>query len=182
MRTFEWAIEDIIDAYPLLGLDDYAAMAVALLRREPPPCEFLVQIQGFTIDDLESEDQFNLNVTWNPRTRARAERLERTKQRASIVEGAAVAMTALLISHLIKDSDWGVTLRGDGPDYWLPRLKHALEITGTERFAELARRRREKKRQVLGNARGWDGYVVLCCFAEPRRLIQWIHYSQQEES
>jgi hypothetical protein len=180
MRTFEWAIEDIIIGYPSLGLEDYAAMAVALMKRTAPPCEFLVQIDGFDVDDLHAEEQFLLRVTWNAETESRADRIGRTRQRAQIVEGGAIGLTVLLLGHLIHGSDLKVTIRGDAADFWLPRLHHALEISGTERVDEIARRHREKRRQVLGNSLGWDGYVVLCCFAESRRVIQWSYHSQGE--
>ena len=59
MRTFEWAIEDIVDAHPGLYLDHFAVMAVALMSRvSQMPCEFVVECEGFNLPDLEGETQF----------------------------------------------------------------------------------------------------------------------------
>ena len=178
MRTFEWAIEDIIAAYPALGLDESAAAAVALMQDSGRPCDFYVLIDGFELDDLDGERQFVVSLTWNAETATRAKQILRTKQRATVVENAAIAIAFLLMSHLISESQLLIAIRGEGPDYWLSRLHLALEISGTERFQEMTRRLREKREQLLGNWRGWDGYVVLCCFARSRRAIQWSYHSQ----
>jgi hypothetical protein len=71
--------------------------------------------------------------------------------------------------------------RGTRADYWLPRRHQVVEVSGTERFSQLAARVRQKRRQILTNAFGLDGYVVLCCFAKARRLIRWSYHLLQEE-
>ncbi len=72
-----------------------------------------------------------------------------------------------------------VTEQGDRADYWLPRLKCALEISGTQRSRELPRRQRDKTAQLLANPRRWDGYVFICCFSARRRLIRWSYHRQE---
>jgi hypothetical protein len=94
MQTFEWVIEDIVAAYPALSLDEDAAMAVALTRHAPAPCDFLVEVDGFDLADLGKEKRFVLRLIWNAETMTRAERIERTKQRTPIVERGAVAVAA----------------------------------------------------------------------------------------
>ncbi len=154
MRTFEWAIEDIVAAYPWLTLEADAAMAVALTQQAVPPCDFLVEIDGFGLADLDEDRQFVLRLTWTTETAARARRMLRTKQRSPIAEGGAIALAALLFSHLLPGSEWEVTIRGDGADYWLPKLSRALEISGTERYTEMARRKSKKRTQLLANSSG----------------------------
>ena len=163
MQVYEWAIEDIIDAYPNLSIDDHAAMAVVLMKEHGDSCDFRVTIEGFDIEDLDRE--FVLRVTWNNQTEQRALRIEETEQRIPIVERGSIALAMLLFSHLIPASRIRVTRRGDRADYWMHSLQSALEVSGTERAAELQRRCRQKRTQVLSNVRGWDGYVVVCCFA-----------------
>ena len=180
MQSFEWAIEDVIAAYPSLSLSEHAAMAVALMTSDVPPCDFHVQLEGFTIKELAGESEFSLSVSWNAETRAHARRLERTIQRASIIEGGAIALAALLFSHLMQDSDMEVTKRQARADYLLKRLHCALEVSGTEQASEVPRRIREKRRQVLQNVFGLDGYALICCFDPGRRMIRWSYHQQPE--
>jgi len=180
MRTFEWAIEDIITAFPSLTLGHYAVKAVAIMKRVAAPCDFLVQLDGFRLAALEGDAQFVMNVIWSPESAAAAERMERTEQRTPIVEGAAIALAALLFAHLLPDSEMQVLSRGARADYWLPRRQQVVEVSGTEQFRQMARRLRQKRRQVLANPFGLDGHVVLCCFARSQRLIRWTYHPQQE--
>jgi hypothetical protein len=180
MRIFEWAIEDIITAYPSLCMDDFAAVATLLMRQTRPPCDFLVRVEGFEIPDLEGDQEFVLSVTWNAATESRAERAEHTRQRKPIVEEAAIALAVLLVAHLLPDSDLRVTDHGSRADFLLPKMHRVLEISGTERARDVRRRARQKRRQVLENPLGWDGYVVICCFEAGHRLIQWTCHSQPE--
>ena len=120
MRTFEWAIEDVMDAYPAMSLEHAAAMAVALMRNTGSPCRFAVFVHGFEIETLDGDSQFALEIAWNAKTEANARRMERTEQRKPIVERAAIAVAALLISHLIPDSDLEVLKQSERADYWLP--------------------------------------------------------------
>jgi hypothetical protein len=181
MRTFDWAIEDILAAHPGLYLEHCAVMAVALMSRlARPPCEFLVECQGFSPHALGGERRFSLRVTWAERTALAAGRVWRTEQPRPIVERAAVALAALLFAHLIAGGRLRVTNEGDRADYWLPRLRRALEVSGTEHGRELRRRQREKVAQLLANPRHWNGYVVVCCFAPARKLIRWSYHAQEE--
>lgn len=180
MPSSEWPIEDIIPAFPSLSLNHYVVKAVAMMNRTGTPCDFLVELNGFQLDSLEGESQFAMNVVWNRETATAAERMERTEQRTPIVEGAAIALAALLFTRLLPDSDMRVLSRGASADYWFPKRHQVVEISGTERFSQLARRLRQKRRQVLANAFGLDGYVVLCCFAKSQRLIRWSYHSQEE--
>ncbi|MBI1831300.1 MAG: hypothetical protein HYR84_07620 [Planctomycetes bacterium] len=180
MQTFEWAIEDIGAAYPHLSLDHCAAMAVALMKPIARPCGFLVRIRGFDIADLEGTTEFGLSVTWTSHTENMAQRLKNTEQQKPIVERAAVALAALLFAHHVPDSFLTVAMEGERYDYRLPKLREGLEVSGTERFDELESRVKEKRAQLVANPRGWNGFVVVCCFAQASPLIQWNHYSQME--
>ena len=91
MKTFEWAIEDIVAAYPALCLDDFIAVAVLLMKDDGPTGNFVVQLEGLDLPDLDGDREFNLRVTWSSVTEARANRIERTRQRKAIVEEAAIA-------------------------------------------------------------------------------------------
>jgi hypothetical protein len=183
MRALEWAIEDIIAAHPGLYLEHCSVMAVALMKSmSERPCEFLVECGGFSPPDLEGESAFLLQVTWDDRTAAKAERVARAEQAKPIVERVAVALAALAFAHLMPDGRIRVTEQGERADYWLPRLERALEISGTEQPRELARRHREKTAQMLDNPRGWNGYVFVCCFSATRPTIRWSYHTQGEQT
>lgn len=180
MRTFEWAIEDIMAAYPDLYLEHCAVMAVALMSQQAAsPCEFVVECEGFSPPALGSEMSFFMQVSWTGQTALKAQRVWRTEQPKSIVERAAVALAALLFAHLIPDGQMRATREGERADYWLPRLQCALEVSGTGSRRELPRRHREKVAQVLSNPLLWNGYVVICCFAAQQRLIRWTYHKQE---
>jgi hypothetical protein len=180
MRTFEWPIEDIVAAHPDLYLEHCAVMAVALLSRQSAsPCEFLVTCEGFSPPDLEGDTSFRLRAAWGEQTALTAERVWLTEQPRPIIERAAVALAALLYAHLILDGQMRVTAQGQRADYWLPRLRCALEISGTAQSRELPRRHREKTAQLLANPWHWNGYVFVCCFSPGRRLIHWSYHTQE---
>jgi hypothetical protein len=181
MRSFEWAIEDIVEAHPDLCLNHHALMAVALMSRlSQTPCEFLVTCEGFSPTDLEGDTTFLLQVGWNEQTAVIAERVWYTEQPKPIIERAAVALAALTFAHLIRDGEMRVTEQGQRADYWLARLRCALEISGTEQSHELPRRHREKKAQMLDNPWHWNGYVFVCCFSTERRFIRWSDHTQED--
>jgi hypothetical protein len=180
MRTFEWAIEDIIAAHPNLYLEHCAVMAVALMSRlSASPCEFAVECEGFSPPAMSGETAFHLRVLWNEQTALKAQRIWQTEQSRSIVERATVGLAALLFAKLIPEGQMRVTREGDRADYWLPRLQCALELSGTENPRLLLRRHREKIVQVLSNPLGWSGYVVVSCFSASQRVIRWSHHEQE---
>src|SRR5690349_11492869 len=64
---------------------------------------------------------------------------------------------------------WGSPLRnvmerGGRADYRSSVVERVLEISGTERLAELGRRHRDKVAQALANPFRWDAYLVTCAF------------------
>ncbi|HWY88116.1 MAG TPA: hypothetical protein VNX28_15400 [Gemmataceae bacterium] len=182
MQTFEWPIEDIVTAHPDLYLEHCAAMAVALMSRHSgSPCEFLVGCEGFSPPDLEGETQFQLRVSWTEKTANTAARVWLTEQPKAIVERAAIGLASLTFAHIIPNGQMRVTEQGQRADYWLPRLKCAVEISGTEHSREVPRRHREKKAQMLSNARNWDGYVFVCCIGATHRVIRWSYHTQEEQ-
>ncbi|MGH7455325.1 MAG: hypothetical protein ACRENG_28490 [bacterium] len=123
MKTVEWAIEEILTAHPDLYLEHCAVMAVALMSRHlESPCEFIVECEGFTPPALGGETKFLLRVSWTGQTALKASRVWQAEQSKSIVERAAVALTALLFARLISDGQMRVTKQGDHADYWLPQL------------------------------------------------------------
>jgi len=182
MKTFEWAIEDIITAHPDLYLEHCAVMAVVLMSQQSAsPCEFVVEIDGVASPRPAVENKFLLRVSWNAHTLLNARRMMSTEQRKPIAERAAVALAALLFARLIPDGQMRVTQAGDRADYWLPHLQCALEVSGTENFREFARRHKEKIAQVLSNPLRWNGYVIICCFDKTQRLIRWSYHQQESK-
>src|SRR5436305_11372974 len=103
-------------------------------RRSAPPSEFLVELEGFSPPALQGETSFLLQVRWDDPTAATAARVWLTEQPKAMIERAAVALAALTFAHLIRDGQMRVTDQGQRADYWLPRLRRALEISGTEQI------------------------------------------------
>ena len=180
MRDFAWAIEDIVAAHQGLYLEHCAVMAVALMSRDSPsPCRFEVECQGFSPPLLEGERDFTIEVSWNEGTSLKASRIWNTEQSRPIVERSAVALAALLFAHLIPDGLMRVTRQGDRADYWLPLLRQAVEISGTESHREITRRHSAKVRQLMSNPRKWNGYVFVSCISVTRKLIRWSYHTQE---
>ena len=176
--TLAWAIEDIVAAHPNLYLEHCVAMAVALMSQQTvSPCDFAVECTGFTLPGLGTEPRFLLRVSWTAQTALKALRIRQTEQLKSIVERAAIALAALLLAKLVPHGQMRVTRTGERADYWLPRVRKAVEVSGTEQRRELARRQRKKAMQVLQNPLRWDGYVIVCCFAQRARRIRWSHHT-----
>jgi hypothetical protein len=177
VQTFEWAIESIIVAHPDLYLEHCVVMAVALMRQQSASLyEFMVECEGFQPPAVHSGTAFRLRVSWSETTGRKAQRIRHTEQAKSIVERAAVALAALLFAHLMSHGQMRVTRAGDRVDYWLPRLRCAPEVSGTENSRGLRRRPREKVAQVL-----WNSYVVVCCFTAPQSVIRWSYHAQEME-
>ncbi len=182
MRTFEWPIEDIVTAHPDLYLEHCAVMAVALMgRRAASPYEFLVECESFCPPEVEDESRFLLRVVWSDETEVGAARVWLTEQPKPIIERAAVGLAALTFAHLVPNGQFRVTAQGERADYWLPRLRRVLEISGTEQSRELPRRHRVKTAQMLANPWRWDGYVFVCCFGPGRGLIRWSYHTQEDQ-
>jgi hypothetical protein len=180
MQIFEWAIEDIIPAHPNLYLEHCVVMAVALMSQQSESSfEFGVKFEGFSLPSLIGETTFRLRISWNEQTELKAQRVWHTEQSRSIVERAAVALAALLFAKLIPDGEMRVTKEGDHADYWLPRLRCALEVSGTKNPRSFWRRYREKIKQVLSNPLGWNGYVVVSCFSIQQSIIHWSYHEQE---
>src|SRR5690349_16581049 len=99
MHHFEWAIEDVVDGFPALSLEHAAAMAVLLMRAAGSQCRFMVNVDDISIDEHGGDSEFALDVVWNAKTEFSARRMEKTDQRNSIVERAAIAVASLLICH-----------------------------------------------------------------------------------
>jgi len=89
-------------------------------------------------------------------------------------------LAALTFAHLIRDGEMRVAEHGQRGDYWLPRLRCALEISGTKHRREIPRRHREKIAQMLANPWHWNGYVFVCCFSTDRPSIRWSYHAQEE--
>jgi hypothetical protein len=137
------------------------------------------QAEGFRPPDVAAEPRFLLRVAWGEQTAAAAARIWLAEQPKPIIERAAVALAALAFGRLIPNGRMRVTAQGQRADYWLPRLRRALEISGTEQIREFPRRCREKTAQLLANPRRWNGYVFVCCFGAGRGLIRWSYHTQR---
>jgi len=181
MQTFDWAAEELVAAHPGLYLEHCAVMAAALMTRHSArPCEFLVECDGFRPPVSGGQDRFLLRVSWSDAKASKAARVWETEQPRAVIERAAVALAALTFGHLVPDGQMRVTRVGDRADYWLPRLKCALEISGTEHLSEVPRCHRQKVVQVLQNPLRWNGFVYICCFVAPRGQIRWTFVQQEQ--
>jgi hypothetical protein len=151
------AIESIRELHPGLYVEHHVVMTVAVLRRIcPAPCDLHVSCEGFCPAPL-SDPKFVLRVHWRRATEKLAEKMLQSEQRVPIIERAAVGVSALLIGTLVPDGQMIVTVHGDRADYWLPRKRYAVEISGTERKDALTARSPQEKTSVRQSA--WLGRV-----------------------
>lgn len=172
-------MNDVFAAHPDLYLEHCAVMAIALLApASQASCRFRVQCKNISAPDLEPNCAIDLDIRWTTELLSKSRRVRRTEQRKPMIERAAIAIAALLFSHFVPDSQIRVTRQGERADYWLPQIQCALEVSGTENASEVARRHRMKTKQVLENPLGWNGYVVICCFDERERRIEWSFHEQ----
>ena len=146
MQALDAAIEEIIAGHPNLYLEHCLVMCVALMSKySPSPCEFVVECSGFQLPSFGEDAIFRFRVAWGKETTEKAQRIMETEQIKPIVERAAIALTALLFAKLVEDGEMRVTGYGESADYWLPRKKLAIEISGTQNPRYLSRRHREKR-------------------------------------
>src|SRR5258708_22063617 len=178
MRIGEWAIEDIVAAHPDMYLEHCALMAVALMSRQSAsPCEFRVECSGFSPPDLEGDTSFLLRVAWGEQSAVTATRVWLTEQPKPIIERAAVALAALAFARLIPGGQMRVADQGQRTDYWLPRLRCALEISGTGQSHGLAPRQREKTAQTLSDAWHWKCSTFGSCVNPTRGTARSAYYA-----
>jgi hypothetical protein len=160
MHSFEWAIEDILAAFPSLDLAHDAAKAVAVMGSVGSPCDFLVQLDRFRLPTVGDDERFMLNVSWNPKTGSAAKRMKLTEQHVPIIEGAAVqsiqeqevmrgknGTPSKLLEDMLRESSWHVS--------------HALALSEQGRSEEartawLAAAEREERVACLLEAEGHE--------------------------
>lgn len=173
MRIIRGAIESITELHPGLYLEHHVVMAVAVLKRMcAAPCDFRVHCDGFC-PPLLTDPNFILRVQWRRATERLADKMLKSEQRIPIIERAAVGISAMLIGALVPEGHMIVTVHGDRADYWLPKCRYAVEISGTDRKVALTARVRRKRKQVCSNVLGWRGYAIVCCFDRNQPRIVW---------
>jgi len=68
----------------------------------------------------------------------------------------------------------------DRADYRSLSARRVLEISGTQRLSELARRHRQKAGQARANPFGWDSYVIVCAFSSKGHRIRFSGHPWEE--
>src|SRR5438034_698322 len=145
VRKFQVAIETLQAMHPRFFLEPHAVACVAVTSRyASTPATFAVDCAGIRSRQLGKQSSFELVVSWQPETIAKAERLRATVQNATLVEMAAVALGLILVHAVVPLYPLDVTACGDRVDYRSLRRPAVVEMSGTERFGEFERRYRQK--------------------------------------
>jgi hypothetical protein len=171
-QVLRCAIEDLGAWHPYLYTEPYTAAFVAVTGQySVSPAEFLVDCEGVKSRWLGKARGFPLEISWTEDTIDKAERLRATMPARSLLELAAVAVALVLVHRVVPLGTLNVMENGGRADHRSARVRRVLEVSGTERLAELARRRREKVARALANPYRWDAYVIVCVFcAEGHRV------------
>ncbi len=166
------AIEDLAAWHPHLYLEPHVvAFAAVTGQYSVSPAKFLVECQDVESRWLGKACRFLWEASWTEETVDKAERLRTTLSARSLVELAAVAVALALVHRVVPLGALNVLEHGGRADYRSSVVERVLEISGTERGAELGRRHREKVAQALANPFRWDAYVIVCAFnAEGHRV------------
>ena len=146
------------------------------------PAFFEVDCEGIDSRWLAKAKRFRLQVAWTDATAEKAERLRATMPAKEVVELASVALAFALARRVLGLRQLVVTNRGEVADYRAPTASRVLEVSGTERLAELDRRHREKVAQALRNPFGWGAYVIVCGFAALEQRIRFSAHAWEESA
>lgn len=158
--------EEVMSRHPALNPLNFAEPARECLRRyhSPPTTTFVVDVDG-------KDDE--MIVEWH----LPDPRQETSLQRPKNVELGAIAIACLLLLGYTKYVISDITMRGDGPDYWIgTRLRdrtHLIEISGTDEDS-LAGRRKERTADLLANPYNMGGYVAVCRFRDPSASLRFV--------
>jgi|SRR5579884_986904 len=164
-RTLRCAVEDLEAWYPRLLLEPHSVACVAVMSRySHSPAVFEVACEGITSRWLGRDSAFQLEVSWQEQTAAKAGRLLATMQQKPVVEMASIALAFILAHRVLALGQLDLNDYGERADYRSVSAQCVLEISGTEDVSELGRRHREKLSQALDNTYGWGACVVICAF------------------
>ncbi len=156
-RLFRCTIEDLAEWHPHLYVESYGVAFVAVTGQySVSPASFVVECENIESRWLGKANQFTLEVSWTEETIDKAERLRATMPARSLVELAAVAVALILVHRVVPLGILNVMEHGGRADYRSTEVQRVLEISGTETFAELDRRHRQKVVQSLANPYRWD--------------------------
>jgi len=103
----------------------------------------------------------------------------KSEQDHRTTEHAALALACVSMAHRANKQITEAMDLGDGPDYWLGNREEVLEVGGKV-GCDLDAFRDEKRKQLLGNAYGKDGYICVVDFAQRRSYL--LHYCQNGSS
>lgn len=100
------------------------------------------------------------------------EEVRRTYQESVITEFATLAIACASVEAFLGIQMIEVTLRGEGPDYWLEG-ELLLEVSGHQNRS-LKSLHETKLAQLLRNPRGKDGYVCVVSYKKDAARF-WFH-------
>ncbi len=173
LRTLRCAIEELEGWYPRLFLEPHSVACVAVMSQySDSPATFDVACEGITSRWLGRNSAFRLEVSWEPDTAAKADRLLATMQQKPVVEMASIALAFILARRLVALGQLDLNDYGERADYRSPSAECVLEVSGTEDISELGRRHREKVAQALANTYGWGACVIVCAFSAKGHRIR----------
>jgi hypothetical protein len=181
LPVLQCAIEKIARWHPELFLEMHIVGCAAVLSRySASPALFDVECLDLESRWLGRATGLQLELSWSRETEEKAKRLRATIQAKPLVEAAAIALAMVLTREVVPLGTLDVTEYGDRADYRSPTVRRVLEISGTERMADLDRRHRQKVVQAKSNPFGWDAYVIVCAFSSTGHRIRFTGHRHNE--
>jgi hypothetical protein len=148
----------------------FIPFAVARLQRHPGDLDALLTVELRGIPD-QPMDQRELRIVWELGSVSPA---PLAVQEYPLTEWAALGVACAVIWHFGALRLHAVAALGDRFDYWVRRetREFGLEVSGTM-AGDLEARHREKRRQLLANPYGVDGYVLVVDFTTRRAVFSF---------
>jgi hypothetical protein len=148
----------------------FVPFAVARLQQQPSEVEAVLTVELRGIPNQATEERL-LRLAWDA---ASVSILPLAVQENPLTEWAALGVACAVIWHFGGLRLHAVAALGDGFDYWVRQetREFGLEVSGTL-AGDLEARHRDKRRQLLANPYGADGYVVVVDFSTRRAIFSF---------
>jgi len=161
----------------------YAARLIVIGRRNSSPEKITLQLETSQIDSpcLNGGCSASLELTWGTTYDDECRRSEASVGQTRLVEDAAVGVAGVLFPNVVDARFVNVVQIGDKFDYLMgtPQGQFGLEISGSEKRSGLNALHQKKRKQLLANVKGKDGYVVVCGFREKRVIFSFHRFGEE---
>lgn len=180
--TLSFRVEDILTWHAIMS-KRFAVSLIVIGRRNGSSSQIVMQLSATRINApcLNGESAASMDLTWGNAFDDDCARDEASVGQTRLVEDAAVGVAAILFPNVVNARFMNVVQIGDKVDYMLMHEdgQFALEVSGSEAKSGLTSLHKRKRKQLLGNEMGKDGYVVVCGFKEKKVMFSFHRYGEE---